>query len=113
MNASKTTSKEGMKWMCREHLNVTCKLICLNGDAKQRVVCFKCEQKHSIPVSDLISMSYVLAANEHEILEAYPPLKDQGLSSRLRDTSLQQLLEEIEVYFKKLREDFEKEIQAA
>ena len=58
-------------------------------------------------------MSYVLAANEHEILEAYPPLKDQKIFSRLRNTSLQKQLEEIEGYFKKLREDFEKEIQAA
>ena len=34
-------------------------------------------------------MSYVLAANEHEILEAYPPLIDQEISSKLRNTTLQ------------------------
>jgi len=34
-------------------------------------------------------MSCVLAANKYDILEAYPPLKDQELSDRLRDTNLQ------------------------
>ena len=34
-------------------------------------------------------MSYVLAANENDILQAYPPLKDLEISSKLRNTSLQ------------------------
>jgi len=34
-------------------------------------------------------MGCVLAANEHNILEAYPPLKDQELSGKLRHVSLQ------------------------
>ena len=58
-------------------------------------------------------MSCVLEANQHDILQAYPPLKDQELSDRLRETNLQLHLEEIEVYFKKLIEDFEKEVKAA
>jgi len=58
-------------------------------------------------------MSCVLAANEHEILEAYPPLKDQELSSKLRNTVSQYSCEKIEVYFKKLREDIEIEVKAA
>jgi len=34
-------------------------------------------------------MSCVLAAKEQNILEAYPPLKDQELSDKLRHVSLQ------------------------
>ena len=34
-------------------------------------------------------MSYVLAANENEILQAYPPLKDQELSGKLKNNNLQ------------------------
>jgi len=58
-------------------------------------------------------MSFVLAAKEQDILESYPPLKDQKISSKLKNNSLQESLAEIEVYFKKLREDFEKEVKAA
>jgi len=58
-------------------------------------------------------MSYVLSTKEHEILTAYPPLNDQDLSCRLMDLKLQTNLEEIDNYFKKLREDFEREMQAA
>jgi len=58
-------------------------------------------------------MSCVLAANEHEILEAYPPLKDQELSNKLRNTNPQYSHEEIEIYFNKLREVIEKEVQSA
>jgi len=58
-------------------------------------------------------MGCILAANEHDILETYPPLKDQELSDRLRLVCLQESLEEIELYFKKLREDFEREVNAA
>jgi len=76
MDANKVTSKEGLKWKCREHPNVPCDLICLDGDAKERVMCLNCAWKDSIPVSNLIIMSFVLAAKEQEILEAYPPLKD-------------------------------------
>jgi len=42
MDAKKVISKEGLKWKCREHPNVSCELICLNGDAEQRVVCIIC-----------------------------------------------------------------------
>ena len=49
----------------------------------------------------------------HDIMEVYPPLKDQELSDRLRDANQQLHREEIGVYFKKLREDFEKEVRAA
>jgi len=58
-------------------------------------------------------MNCVLAHNEHDILEAYPPLKDQELSDKLRHVNSQKYLEEIDLYFKKLREDFEKEFKAA
>jgi len=34
-------------------------------------------------------MGCVLAANEHDILEAYPPLKDQELSEKLRHVILE------------------------
>jgi len=60
----------------------------------------------------MISIGCVLAANEHDILETYPPLKDQELSDKLRHFS-QQSLEEIDLYFKKLRKDFEREVAAA
>ena len=42
MEVSKVISKERLQWKCREHPKVACELICLNGDAKQRVVCFNC-----------------------------------------------------------------------
>ena len=42
MDAYKVIKKEVRKWVCREHPNVPCELICLNGDAKERVVCFNC-----------------------------------------------------------------------
>jgi len=58
-------------------------------------------------------MGCVIAANEHAILEGYPPLKDQELSEKVRYVSLQYSLEEIDLYFKKLREDFEREVNAA
>jgi hypothetical protein len=58
-------------------------------------------------------MNQVLASNEHDILLTYPPLKNQKLESRLRNTSLQYQLDEREVYFKKLREEFENEVNAA
>ena len=64
-------------------------IICLDGDAKNRVMCFRCLQFNFIPVSNLISMGCVLAANEYDILETYPPLKDQELSSKLRHVLLQ------------------------
>jgi len=37
----------------------------------------------------MISMGYVLAADKNDFLETYPPLKDQELSDKLRDVSLQ------------------------
>ena len=41
MNINKAISKE-LKWRCREHPKVTSDFICLDGDAKDRVVCFDC-----------------------------------------------------------------------
>jgi len=58
-------------------------------------------------------MSFILACKEQDVLEAYPPLKDSKLTSKLRNTSSRKQLEEMDVYFKKLRENVEKEIQAA
>jgi len=89
MNACKAISKEGLKWRCREHRSSPSDIICLDGDAKERVMCFRCLKTNSIPISNLISMSFVLAANEHDILEDYPPLKDQELSGKLRQCSIQ------------------------
>ena len=34
MDVSKVISKEGLQQKCKEYPNVTCELICLNGDAK-------------------------------------------------------------------------------
>ena len=45
MEVSKAISKEGLKWRCKEHPHVPCNYICLDGDAKERVVCFNCIQK--------------------------------------------------------------------
>jgi len=73
-------------------------------------MCFRCMMIHSIPVSNMISMGCVIAANEHDILETYPPLKDQELSEKIRYVSLQYSLEEMDLYFKNLREDFEREV---
>jgi len=58
-------------------------------------------------------MSCVLAHNEHDILKAYPPMKDQELFDKLIHVSLQETLEEMDLYFKKLRDDFEREVKAA
>jgi len=46
MEVNKFSSKEGIKWTCKEHPNVACDFICLDADAKDRVVCFKCTLKH-------------------------------------------------------------------
>jgi len=68
MEVIKVISKEGLKWKCREHPNVPCDFIYLDGEDKYCVLCLLCVQNHSIPVSNLISMSYVLSTKEHEIL---------------------------------------------
>jgi len=56
-------------------------------------------------------MSCVLAADEFDVSKTYPPLKDQELSDKIRYVSSQNEL--IDLYFKKLREDFEREVAAA
>jgi len=89
MDANKAIFKEGLKWKCREHPKFPGEIICLDGDAKDRVMCFMCLKINSIPVSNLISMGCVLAANEHDILEEYPPLKDQELFRKLRHVRLE------------------------
>jgi len=89
MEANKAISKEGLRWRCREHSKFPGDIICLDGDAKDRVMCYMCTKINSVPVSNLIAMSCVLAANEHDILEDYPPLKDQELSGKLRHVMLQ------------------------
>ena len=108
MDVNKAISNEGLKWRCKEHPKFPGEIICLNGDAKHRVMCFRCQQINSIPASNLISMGCVLAANDHDILKTYPPLKDQELSDKLKHVILEKQLEEIEPYFKKLRENFER-----
>jgi len=89
MDAKKAVSKEGLKWRCRKHSKYPGDIICLDGDAKDRVMCFRCMKINSIPFSNLISMDCILAASEHDIQEDYPPLKDQELSDKLRDVGLQ------------------------
>ena len=42
MDIIKAISKEGLKWRCREHPNVLCDFISLDGDTKDRVMCFNC-----------------------------------------------------------------------
>jgi len=88
MEANKAISKEGLKWRCREHTSFPAEMICLDEDVKDRVMCFRCMKINSIPVSNMISMGCVFAANEHDILETYPPLKDQELSDKLRHVIL-------------------------
>jgi len=89
MDINKAISKEGLKWKCRKHPSIPCDIISLDGDVKDRVMCFMCMKVNSIPVSNLISMGCVFAANEHDVLETYPPLKDQELCDKLRHISLQ------------------------
>ena len=42
MDVNKAISKREPKWRCREHPNNPCDFIYLNGEAKDRVKCFKC-----------------------------------------------------------------------
>jgi len=48
-----------------------------------------CLNINSIPASNQIPMGCVLAANEYDVLENYPPLKDQELSGKLRHVILE------------------------
>ena len=84
MNTIETCSKEGLKWRCSKHRNYPGDIICLDGDAIDRIMCFMCLNSNSIPTSNLIPMGCVLAANEYDVLNNYPPLKDQELSEKLR-----------------------------
>jgi len=89
MEANKSISKEGLKWKCNEHPKFPGEIICLDGDAKDRVMCFMCTKINPVPLSNLISIGCVLAANEYDVLKDYPPLKNQELSDKLRHVSLQ------------------------
>ena len=73
MDSNKAISKEGLKWRCRRHPKYPGDIICLDRDAKDWIMCFMCAKINSIHVSNLISMGCVLAANEHDVLEDYPP----------------------------------------
>ena len=42
MEVNKAIFKEGLKWRCREHRSFPADIICLDGDAKDRVMCFRC-----------------------------------------------------------------------
>jgi len=42
MDANKAISKEGLNLRCREHMSFPADIICLDGDAKNRVMCFRC-----------------------------------------------------------------------
>ena len=42
MDIKKMDSKVELKWRCREHPNVLCDFIYLDGEAKDRVVCNLC-----------------------------------------------------------------------
>ena len=42
MKANKAISKEGLKWRCKEHPKFPGEIIYLDGDAKDRVLCFMC-----------------------------------------------------------------------
>ena len=80
MDASKAISKKRLKQWCCQHPSFSCDYISLDGDAKDRVMCFMCMKINSIPISKIISIDCVLASKENDILEDYPPLKDQELS---------------------------------
>ena len=43
MDANKVISKEALKWKCKEHPKFPGEIICLDGDAKHRVMCFRCQ----------------------------------------------------------------------
>ena len=40
MDVNKAISNEGLKWRCKEHPKFPGEIICLDGDAKDRVMCF-------------------------------------------------------------------------
>ena len=42
MEAYKPIYKKGFIWKCREHPNFPGDIICLDGDARDRVMCFMC-----------------------------------------------------------------------
>jgi len=50
MEVNKAISKEGLKWRCKDHSSIPCDFINLDGDAKDRVMCFMCMKKNSISV---------------------------------------------------------------
>ena len=89
MEANKAVHNVGLKWRCRKHPKYPGDIICIDGDTKDRVMCFMCAQINSTPFLNVMAMNCVLAHNEHDIIEAYPPLKDQELSEKLRHVSSQ------------------------
>ena len=42
MEANKAISKEGLKWRCKKHRDLPADIICIDEDAKDRVMCFMC-----------------------------------------------------------------------
>jgi len=60
-------------------------LLNLDGDANDRVMCFRFLDINSIPVSIVKKLSCVLGAADHKIIKTFPPLKDQKLSDKLKD----------------------------
>jgi len=42
MEEIKEISKKGLKWRCREHPTFPGEIICLDGDAEDRIMCFMC-----------------------------------------------------------------------
>jgi len=42
MEIIKMTAKEGHKWKCRKHPNISCDFICLDGNSEDWVMCFNC-----------------------------------------------------------------------
>ena len=42
MEVNRVISTERLKWRCREHMSFPADIICLEGDAKERVMCFRC-----------------------------------------------------------------------
>jgi len=50
MEVNNAISKEGLKWRCKDHSSIPCDFINLDGDAKDRVMCFMCMKKNSISV---------------------------------------------------------------
>ena len=88
MEANKATSKKELKRKCKYHPQFTCDLINLDGDGRDRFMCFNCVNMNSIPFTNLMIINNVLESNGHEVLVSYPPLRNSELLVKLMNCNL-------------------------